>query len=1094
LRKLFNLTLTTDEFEAISRDPNAFDLLKIEGFLNRKIMDLESHYEDALFWDKDYEETFNTAKTFYSLTLERDEAFVRNVLEKLEERQSAESIAHGKDTHSALSAMPYANVAILVTGGFHTVHLKQLLKGKNISYVVVCPQVLYETNQKRYEDLLLGPISGSLGKKSKVNADHWSVEPAHDLEVVQNGARLSVLGMLERELGAEGAGQGQASGSIFERRPDLRASAGTPPTGGARLAQTNLSSLVDRIHRSSVAVIASQGIEAHGSGTVVARNRDTAYVLTTRHLLNPVGKDHPADLISAEEVVANQDRFLLGVWPGMLNSPLLQAKLHYLDPQSEFTLLKVQDTENRLIPYPKILKRTLSSSGDDEALLGGFQGIDRHFIVSLMPVGLSFGEELIFGMMGQEGPVSVFTYLRQLEDFLGLSGGGVFHAATGVFFGMITSGMMGIDLVKGLRVTRSQIHRAIRAGISNILGARMAEGLTEKESGWSLWNKLIKTATWMGWALLTETLESNRRTKLQQYFQVLKPYIQAGKINYFETGQLLMALIGDKPMTIKNLQGILLGYPLSILIHYFKAGAYGFADILTYFGQRGPLAYTARYGGAFSHESRDFTRTYQNGIFHAVVSPLRNNNTVSPWSQAAARLAGTKKNRSSGLKTEGWVASGRAFYSDHAGQNTRWLQTLRELLSGLKWLPLFVTSFIGIHPNTSEYHNHTQDTDSHSPKNWELLEKIARKIKDNHGLSYVHRRLRDEFYFVLGYFGHPIGLYHDQGGLSSRPGKPASAARLAVLKKTLLVIATLGLSGFGAAWMMNWVDSRKNAARQESMIREMEGQVSVHRLIEIIQNPGYGDEVLLRIRAIQKLPDAAEKEDGEAARRAAKILGDLLERFLERDFDHVSPLVARQAVQSLSRFYKIPWVPDFLARVAKDTRSEEVKNAALDFVHGYIAREVDRVPSLADLIPILENINYSPLGAAHVDYSRALLARRIPGLVKSAENRKEAIKILIGILKGFSNQKTLDYSTPPALATAAAESLGELGAVNAKEVLTWLKNYSNVRDVKQAAQTALDKIAELNPNGARLAVERPTTEDRKPTTEKSPPPSALRHL
>lgn len=61
---------------------------------------------------------------------------------------------------------PQSNVAVLITGGFHTTNLKSLLKNKNISFVSLTPQVLQETNQARYEKILLDQGEILLGQKA----------------------------------------------------------------------------------------------------------------------------------------------------------------------------------------------------------------------------------------------------------------------------------------------------------------------------------------------------------------------------------------------------------------------------------------------------------------------------------------------------------------------------------------------------------------------------------------------------------------------------------------------------------------------------------------------------------------------------------------------------------------------------------------------------------------------------------------------------------------------------------------------------------------------------------------------------------------
>ncbi|MGH7198068.1 MAG: sigma-70 family RNA polymerase sigma factor, partial [Candidatus Omnitrophota bacterium] len=132
LKKLLYLQFTPDDFKAYLENKKSFDITRITGFLNRKIMDLRQFYEGVTFLEEGYEATIQKCEAFYELTTQRDQKFVENVTKKM-----------GNET------------AILITGGYHAPNLKHLLQKENISYIVLTPQILRETNQKRYEKLLL---------------------------------------------------------------------------------------------------------------------------------------------------------------------------------------------------------------------------------------------------------------------------------------------------------------------------------------------------------------------------------------------------------------------------------------------------------------------------------------------------------------------------------------------------------------------------------------------------------------------------------------------------------------------------------------------------------------------------------------------------------------------------------------------------------------------------------------------------------------------------------------------------------------------------------------------------------------------------
>jgi dTDP-glucose 4,6-dehydratase len=133
--KLFNLTLTTDEYAEYKKLSQDFSIKELAGFLNKQIMSLGAYYERALFLEQGYDEAVQRSEEFYELTLKRDEAFVEKMLTKMSAEKQSE--------------------AALVVGGYHATNLKNLLKQKQISYVSVTPQILQETNQKKYESILL---------------------------------------------------------------------------------------------------------------------------------------------------------------------------------------------------------------------------------------------------------------------------------------------------------------------------------------------------------------------------------------------------------------------------------------------------------------------------------------------------------------------------------------------------------------------------------------------------------------------------------------------------------------------------------------------------------------------------------------------------------------------------------------------------------------------------------------------------------------------------------------------------------------------------------------------------------------------------
>ncbi len=201
LKKLLTLTLTPDEFEEYRKDKQAFDITRITGFLNKKIMDFRTYYDKAVFLETGYEDTIQKCEQFYSLTYQRDKKFIENLLPVME----------GENQEKA----------VLITGGYHSPNLKYLLKQQNISYIVLMPQILQDTNQKRYEAILLGQMD-----ELKKSINQGVIKPI---------ASTNMDPRIGREAVAAGLAVPPDAINILEQR-DLRFAEGTGVIAGARMA------------------------------------------------------------------------------------------------------------------------------------------------------------------------------------------------------------------------------------------------------------------------------------------------------------------------------------------------------------------------------------------------------------------------------------------------------------------------------------------------------------------------------------------------------------------------------------------------------------------------------------------------------------------------------------------------------------------------------------------------------------------------------------------------------------------------------------------------------------------------------------------
>jgi serine/threonine protein kinase/adenylate kinase family enzyme len=135
LKKVASLSITPSEFDEFNRLKSRFNIPAITGLLNEMIMNLKSHYERVIFLKESCQKTLKSALDFYELTYRRDIAFVDNMMSKMTQE--------------------HQKMSILITGGYHAQHLKELLQKRGISFVSIVPQVLHETDHKRYEKRLL---------------------------------------------------------------------------------------------------------------------------------------------------------------------------------------------------------------------------------------------------------------------------------------------------------------------------------------------------------------------------------------------------------------------------------------------------------------------------------------------------------------------------------------------------------------------------------------------------------------------------------------------------------------------------------------------------------------------------------------------------------------------------------------------------------------------------------------------------------------------------------------------------------------------------------------------------------------------------
>ncbi|MFT5207308.1 MAG: hypothetical protein ACI9CF_001060 [Candidatus Omnitrophota bacterium] len=133
LKKAYKVQMSSKEFKLYQDNKNDFPIESIVGFLNLKLAELD-YFEDFIPYEGNLSSD-NVIENFYEVVDKRDVAFITNTLNLLNDDN--------------------INTGFLVSGGYHTEHVTQLLRDKDVSYVVLTPTVSSETDHQNYEQLLL---------------------------------------------------------------------------------------------------------------------------------------------------------------------------------------------------------------------------------------------------------------------------------------------------------------------------------------------------------------------------------------------------------------------------------------------------------------------------------------------------------------------------------------------------------------------------------------------------------------------------------------------------------------------------------------------------------------------------------------------------------------------------------------------------------------------------------------------------------------------------------------------------------------------------------------------------------------------------
>ncbi|MEI8345740.1 MAG: hypothetical protein WCG06_06685, partial [Candidatus Omnitrophota bacterium] len=136
LSTAYRIQMSTRDYELFQANEPDFATVSYLAFINKELT--EYGYFDLVPYQNLLEEGKKALLSFYESVSRRDLAFVDNAAKAMEAQKQ--------------------KAAVLITGGYHTSHLKQLVLQKGYSWAVLTPKITAETDQGKYEKLLLAPL------------------------------------------------------------------------------------------------------------------------------------------------------------------------------------------------------------------------------------------------------------------------------------------------------------------------------------------------------------------------------------------------------------------------------------------------------------------------------------------------------------------------------------------------------------------------------------------------------------------------------------------------------------------------------------------------------------------------------------------------------------------------------------------------------------------------------------------------------------------------------------------------------------------------------------------------------------------------
>jgi len=150
LNTAYNIRMSTKDFKFFEANEPDFATAAYLAFINRRLIEY-GFFDDLVPYKSLLDEGKKSLVAFYESVDQRDMAFIHNTERILNDAKQ--------------------NIAVLIAGGYHTSHLTKLLKQNGYSYAVLTPAVTSETDQAKYEKLLLSPVRKKVAKVESIHGE-----------------------------------------------------------------------------------------------------------------------------------------------------------------------------------------------------------------------------------------------------------------------------------------------------------------------------------------------------------------------------------------------------------------------------------------------------------------------------------------------------------------------------------------------------------------------------------------------------------------------------------------------------------------------------------------------------------------------------------------------------------------------------------------------------------------------------------------------------------------------------------------------------------------------------------------------------------